>query len=130
VQSKTRLLNARVLFIDDDEIVREGMCHLLHDWGCECAAAESIEEALALAELNVPDVIVSDYRLREQRTGVEAISAVRNLLGKSIPALLITGDTAPQRLREAQASGIPLLHKPVSPGMLYRRLVELQQGTA
>jgi signal transduction histidine kinase len=127
MQSRTRLLNARLLFIDDDEIVREGMLHLLRDWGCECEAAESIEEALALVQLNVPDVIVSDYRLREQRTGVEAIAAVRKLIGSDIPALLITGDTAPTRLREAQASGIPLLHKPVSPGLLYRRLVELQQ---
>jgi signal transduction histidine kinase len=130
LQSKTRLLNARLLVIDDDEIVREGMLHLLRDWGCECDAAESIEEALALVQLNVPDVIISDYRLREQRTGVEAIAAVRALLGITVPALLITGDTAPERLREAKASGLPLLHKPVSPGKLYRKLVELQQELA
>jgi CheY-like chemotaxis protein len=130
LQSKTRLLNARLLVIDDDAIVREGMLHLLQDWGCECDMAESIEEAQALVQLNVPDVIISDYRLREQRTGVEAIEAVRAQLGREIPALLITGDTAPKRLREAQASGIPLLHKPVSPGVLYRKLVELQQEIA
>ncbi|MDO8990771.1 MAG: ATP-binding protein [Sideroxyarcus sp.] len=129
-QSKSRLLNARLLVIDDDEIVRSGMLHLLRDWGCECEAAESIEEALALARLHRPDVVISDYRLREQRTGVEAIAALRAMLGQSLPALLITGDTAPQRLREAQASGIPLLHKPVAPGKLYRRLVELQQEGA
>jgi len=128
-QSKSRLLNARLLIIDDDEIVRSGMLHLLRDWGCECDAAETIEEALALARLHRPDVVISDYRLREQRTGVEAIAALRALLGESLPALLITGDTAPQRLREAQASGIPLLHKPVSPDKLYRRLIELQQVT-
>ena len=130
VQSKTRLLNARVLVIEDDEIVREGMLHLLHDWGCDCDAAESVEEALALMQLNAPDIVISDYRLREQRTGVEAITAVRTQLGQTIPALLITGDTAPERLREAQASGIPLLHKPVTPGKLYRKLVELQQEIA
>jgi signal transduction histidine kinase/CheY-like chemotaxis protein len=129
-QSRTRVLNARLLVIDDDRIVRESMLHLLRDWGCECDAAESIEEALALAHLNKPDVIISDYRLREQRTGVEAIAAIRQLLGEPLPALLITGDTAPERLREAKASGIPLLHKPVSPGKLYRRLVELQQEIA
>ncbi len=129
-QSKTRLLNARLLVIDDDEIVREGMLHLLRNWGSECEGAESIEEALLLARQNPPDVVISDYRLREQRTGVEAIAAVRALLGESLPALLITGDTAPERLREAQASGIPLLHKPVSPGKLYRKLVELQQVVA
>ncbi|MBI5891704.1 MAG: response regulator [Nitrosomonadales bacterium] len=126
-QSKSRLLNARLLVIDDDETVRAGMLHLLRDWGCECDAAESTEEAIALAQLHRPDVVISDYRLREQRTGVEAIAALRALLGASLPALLITGDTAPDRLREAKASGIPLLHKPVSPGKLYRRLVELQQ---
>lgn len=126
-QSKTRVLNARLLVIDDDETVREGMLHLLRDWGCECEAAETIEEALVLARLHRPDVVISDYRLREQRTGIEAIAAMRALLGESLPALLITGDTAPERLREAQASGIPLLHKPVSPGKLYRKLIELQQ---
>ena len=126
-QSKTRVLNARLLVIDDDATVREGMLHLLRDWGCECEAAETIEEALVLAKLQRPDVVISDYRLREQRTGIEAIAAMRALLGESLPALLITGDTAPERLREAQASGIPLLHKPVSPGKLYRKLIELQQ---
>jgi signal transduction histidine kinase/CheY-like chemotaxis protein len=126
-QSKTRVLNARLLVIDDDETVRDGMLHLLRDWGCECEAAETIEEAIVMATLNKPDVVISDYRLREQRTGIEAIAAMRNLLGESLPALLITGDTAPERLREAQASGIPLLHKPVSPGKLYRKLVELNQ---
>jgi signal transduction histidine kinase len=129
-QSRTRVLTMRILVIDDEESVREGMLHLLRDWGCECKAAESIEEALALVQLNVPDVIISDYRLREQRTGVEAITAVRELLGSSVPALLITGDTAPERLREAKASGLPLLHKPVSPSKLYRKLVELQQELA
>jgi CheY-like chemotaxis protein len=116
------------MVIDDDEIVRSGMLHLLHDWGCECDTAESIEEALTLARLHAPEVVICDYRLRNQLTGVEAIAALRALLGETLPALLITGDTAPGRLREAKASGIPLLHKPVPPGKLYRWLVELQQG--
>jgi len=122
---KVRTLQMRVLLIDDDEAVREGMLHLLKDWGCECAVAETIEEALALARIEAPDVIISDYRLREQRTGIEAIATLRHLLGDALPALLITGDTAPERLREARASGIPLLHKPVSPSQLYRGLNSL-----
>jgi signal transduction histidine kinase len=126
-QSKTRLLNARLLVVDDDAIVREGMLHLLRDWGCECEAAESIEDALELARAHPPDLIISDYRLREQRTGIEAITALRSLLGNDLPAILITGDTAPKRLREASASGIPLLHKPVSPSQFYRRVVEVMQ---
>ncbi|MBU1425671.1 MAG: response regulator [Gammaproteobacteria bacterium] len=126
-QSRTRLLNARLLVVDDDAIVREGMLHLLRDWGCECEAAESIEEALELASAHPPDLVISDYRLREQRTGVEAIAALRELLGNNLPAILLTGDTAPKRLREAKSSGIPLMHKPVSAGQLYRRVVEVMQ---
>jgi hypothetical protein len=56
---------------------------------------------------------------------LEAIAALRNLLGETTPALLISGDTSPDRLREAHASGIPILHKPVSPDLLYFKLVEL-----
>ena len=126
----TGTLKARILVIDDDEAVRAAMLHLLRNWGCECEAVESIEEALAMARAHPPDVIVSDYRLREQRTGAEAIAAVRALLENTLPALLITGDTAPERLREAQASGIPLLHKPVSPSQLYRGLMEVLKEAA
>lgn len=123
---KTMPLNVRVLVIDDDEVVRNSMLHLLRDWGCECEAADSIEEAVTLAQLNLPDVVISDYRLREQRTGAEAVLALRVLANNShLPALLITGDTAPDRIREAHASGIPLLHKPISPNLLYSRLATI-----
>lgn len=89
-----------------------------------------IEQALALARDQAPDVVISDYRLREQRTGVEAIAALRELAGLVLPALLITGDTASDRLREAQASGIALLHKPVSPSQSYRTLVTVIEASA
>jgi CheY-like chemotaxis protein len=64
-------------------------------------------------------------RLREQRTGLEAIALLRSLVDPALPALLVSGDTAPERLLETQASGIPLLHKPVLPEQLYRELVSL-----
>ena len=123
--SPVRALAMRVLVIDDDEAVRIGMLQLLRDWGCACEAVESIEAALEAARRHRPDIVISDYRLREQRTGAQAIAALRAELGADLPALLITGDTAPDRLREAQASGVPLLHKPVSPSLLYRRLVSM-----
>ncbi len=116
----------RVLLIDDEPTVRAGMRQLLCSWGCVCEAVESIEEALAIAQAFAPDVLVSDYRLREQRTGAQAIEALRQLLVPDLPCLLITGDTAPQRLREALASGVPLLHKPVLPLQLYVALAGLR----
>jgi signal transduction histidine kinase/ActR/RegA family two-component response regulator len=123
IVSHAAMLDVRVLVIDDDDSVRTGMLCLLRKWGCDCEAVGSIDEALALAQSRPPGLVISDFRLRDRRTGIEAIAALRTTLDKQLPALLITGDTAPLRLREAQASGIPMLHKPVSPDQLYQKLV-------
>jgi CheY-like chemotaxis protein len=122
------VFDLRVLVIDDDESVRTGMRQLLGAWGCVCDVADSIEEAQALARTHRPGLVISDYRLRELRTGAEAIAALRAEFGTDLPALLITGDTAPQRLREARATGVPLLHKPVLPSQLHRAMSAVLMG--
>jgi CheY-like chemotaxis protein len=60
-------------------------------------------------------MIVADYRLG---SGIDAIAAVQPLLARPAPAIIVTGDTSPERIREVQASGYPLLHKPLDPGRL------------
>ena len=118
-----------VVVIDDEAAVRQGMQAILENWGCEIILAGSAEEALEkLQGGQQPHVIVVDYRLREGKTGVQAIERLRHELGSAIPALIITGDTDPTRLREAQASGHTLMHKPLQPGKLraYLRSVRRQ----
>ena len=119
------LAGVRVLLIDDDEAVLSSMAQLLRAWGCVVDTADSIENALALAARIPPDVVLSDYRLRGQQTGGQAIAALRALVRSSLPALMITGDTAPDRLRETMSSGVPLLHKPLAPGQLLKALTVL-----
>jgi CheY-like chemotaxis protein len=58
-------------------------------------------------------------------TGVAAISAVRFKIGRSIPGILVTGDTEPKRIAEAEASGCRLLHKPVDPASLATAIAQL-----
>ncbi|HUF86336.1 MAG TPA: response regulator, partial [Thermohalobaculum sp.] len=69
--------------------------------------------------------IISDYRLGSGETGIEAIARLRGAFGAAIPAFLISGDTAPERLRDARAQGIHLLHKPVPPMRLRAMLAQL-----
>lgn len=104
-----------VLVIDDEHLVRESMRTLMESWGCRVLEAEGIQDALALIDTlgRAPDLVIADYRLRDNQTGAEAVTMLRERHGVNLPALLMTGDTAPERLREAQASGLPLLHKPV-----------------
>lgn len=118
----------RVLVVEDDAFVREAMVQLLEDWGCECRAAEFIDEALHHAAQWPVQMLISDYCLRQNETGTQVIHHIREALGFSVPALIITGDTTTQRLREARDSGVPLLHKPVSPMQLYRVLHDSMQA--
>lgn len=114
----------RVLFIDDEEGARRGMTALLEESGSAIDLASSTEDAVRALDRAVPDVVIADFRLRGHDTGIRAIHALR-AIRPSLPALLVTGETAPERLREAQETGIPILHKPVSPRALTQELWRL-----
>ncbi|MBQ0785499.1 MAG: hybrid sensor histidine kinase/response regulator [Amphritea sp.] len=122
----------RILFIDDDEIVRLGTQQQLLAWGFDCDAVESIDDAHISSSQRPPDLIISDYRLRDHATGIQAIEAIRLRLDRpNLPALVITGDNAPERRKEAQAIDIKLLHKPVAANVLYRNVIgalEVSEG--
>jgi CheY-like chemotaxis protein len=114
-----------VLVVDDDALVRDGMRGLLHGWGCNVVTAASEDAAVAGLIGRPPDLIISDSRLADGVAGIDVIARLRASFGTAIPAFLISGDTGPDRLREARASGHHLLHKPVHPMMLRAMLGQL-----
>lgn len=102
-----------VLVVDDEAVVRQSMRLLLTQLGCQVHTAEGTAQAICIARNNHVDVILSDYRLREGDNGLMTIKGVQDIHPTSRVAL-ITGDTAPDRLKDAQSAGVPLLHKPVT----------------
>ncbi|MEQ8665697.1 MAG: ATP-binding protein [Rhodospirillales bacterium] len=116
-----------ILYVDDDETQLEATKTLLGQWGLEVVCATSIDQAVAAVseERFIPDAIIADFRLREGQTGATAIREVIRAAGTPIPALILTGDTEPDRIVEATASGHALLHKPVSPSILKQTLHDL-----
>ena len=118
------LRGALLLVVDDDALVQEAMNTLLTHWGCEVLLAANGNEAIvALTQCErVPDAILCDYRLADE-TGIETIRRLRKACGVQVPATLVSGDTAPERMREARQCGLTLLHKPVRPAKL-RSLLE------
>ena len=120
---------AQVLVIDDEPEVRAGMRTLLEYLGCRVAVCGGLVEAERLLDDHAlePDVIVADFRLRQHENGIDTVRRLRERLG-DVPALLVTGDTAPERLREAQSSGLPLLHKPVSADKLTETILAVMRG--
>jgi signal transduction histidine kinase/CheY-like chemotaxis protein len=121
----------RIVVIDDDPVVLESTQAALENWGCRTLVAVSLDEALRqLADAgSAPDGIIADYRLKDARTGIEAVRALRQRYG-SIPAIVITGDTASEPLRALQESGLQALHKPVPPAKLRAFLLNVQRAAS
>lgn len=119
------LQGVRALIVDDDRQIGLAMSELLAGWHCECRMAESEEDALRALEQFQPNLIIADYRLRGGRDGLQAMAAIRATLGATVPAIVITGDTAADRLRNVHASGAMLMHKPVMAEALHAAIVTL-----
>lgn len=120
------LEHALVAFIDDDESILAAMLEIFDDWGIDLAVGENaLQVQRELEELGrTPDLILSDYRLKEGLTGIQAIATLRAAFGP-IPAVLITGDTGADTIQEIREAGIPVLHKPVKPAKLRAYLAHL-----
>jgi CheY-like chemotaxis protein/anti-sigma regulatory factor (Ser/Thr protein kinase) len=113
------LAGHRVMVIDDEEPVREGMRQTLNAWGCEALIAARADEAAALALRGpAPDALVVDYRLPDGRNGLDAIAMVRAACDRDVPAIIVSGESSSEELARIQAAGVMLLHKPVSPAKL------------
>ena len=109
-----------ILVIDDEPAIQEAMRSLLGGWGYDTIVAASCAQMLErVADCpSRPDLIICDYRLRGGENGIATILRLQSEFNAEIPAMLVTGDTAPDRLREALESGFLLLHKPVPRGRL------------
>lgn len=118
------LFQHHVLVVDDEMAVRQAAQFLLQEFGCSVEVCEDLPGARQLCQQRLPDLILVDLRLRGERNGVEVLQALRKEFG-AIPALLVTGDTSPDRLRLAKEAGIPLCHKPLSAEKLTQELTRL-----
>ncbi|MCF3643169.1 hybrid sensor histidine kinase/response regulator [Rhizobium sp. TRM95111] len=120
------LTGLRVVCIDNEPKILDGMRVLLSGWGCEVTLADSLAatETLAATDLQKPHAIIADYHLGDG-TGIEAIAALRASLGTGIPALLITADRTPEVRAEADRNDIAMQNKPVRPASMRAWLSQL-----
>jgi CheY-like chemotaxis protein len=72
-------------------------------------------EALNEIGDRIPDFILADLRLKGEDTGIDVVRILRSYLGESIPAVLISGDTATEQLIKVSAAGLTIMHKPLKP---------------
>ena len=109
----TGLAARLVAVVDDDPAIVAAMCALFASWGAQVAAGDDAEAVIGALGAAAPELIVADLRLAGGRSGIEAIAKIRHAHGRTVPALIISGDTSDDAAAEARAAGITLLAKPL-----------------
>ncbi|MDA7746804.1 hybrid sensor histidine kinase/response regulator, partial [Psychromonas sp.] len=113
-------LTYKILLIDDDQSILSALSMLLENWGYRVDCAETAEAGLQLYDTSKYDLIISDYRLPSEKTGIDVIKAIKEK--NNTPAVLLTGEADPEKLKEVQETGNALnykiLNKPVKPASL------------
>jgi len=121
-----------VVMVEDDPAVKSGLEVLLESWGASVISFDSLQACRQWAgsaepSMLQPDLIIADYRLESGHTGVEAIRALREMAGRPIPAIVVTGSVLSTHEREAGEHDFHLLVKPVVPGKL-RAMIAFKLG--
>lgn len=119
----------RIVIVEDEPAVREGLVVLLRGWGAAVEAFDTLDalRAWAATAPPVPDLAIVDYRLPEGRTGVEALATLRQVFAAPLPAILVTGSTMSGHEEESARHDFHLLIKPVAPNKL-RAMIAFKLG--
>jgi len=125
--SVDRVTGTTVLIIENDAPALAGMQALLTTWQCKTLAAASAEAAIALLRQTGvrPEVMLADYHLDDDKTGLEALQALQAELGAAVPGVILTADRSDEILNAVRGRGFHLLNKPLKPARLRSLLAHL-----
>jgi DNA-binding response OmpR family regulator len=121
---------AKVLIVDDDNVVRTLINHLLRAHGYETCYAVDAYEALAVARREQPDAVVLDYGLPggDALTVIERLHRVASLA--AVPIIVVSARESEPNAGLAIAAGAAcFLEKPFDPDELLRELEQALHGS-
>jgi len=124
-------LPQQVLLIDDEAEIGVAVAALLGSCGVAVTVVQDAAGANAAFEQaatnGVPfDCLICDYRLAEGTDGLQVALSLRARFDPDLPVLLVTGETAPERLQRVRDSGVAVLFKPVPGGTLLTALTAIK----
>jgi PAS domain S-box-containing protein len=112
------LQGLRVLCVDNDLSILDGMEALLGQWGVRVVKARTCAEALQCCAQQKIDAVLADYHLGDGVDGIEVLYRLRAAKLQPISVALISADHGAELARIARAAGYPLLYKPLRPAAL------------
>ena len=111
----------RILCIDDEVEIRDALEQTLRSVGCTVFTAAGYTQAVSIVNQETIDIVLADFRLDEEQNGLDVIEELKHL-NSDLAAILITGDTAPERLTQARNAGVKTLYKPVKASVLFEEI--------
>jgi Na+/proline symporter/signal transduction histidine kinase len=119
----------RVLCLDNDPLILDGMQQLVATMGAQVSVASSRGELLqGFNEGERPDIVLADYHLDEGDTGLNAVLELRQRSGRDIPCVIISADDSDVIKDRTKAVGFRFLAKPVHAARLRALVLALVRG--
>ncbi len=112
------LQGVRVLCVDNDRAIIDGMEALLGQWGVQVLTASNSSEAAMWCGQCRVDTILADYHLGDEVDGIELLHRLCLSRTPAVTAALISADHDADLILAARNAGFPLLHKPLRPAAL------------
>ncbi|MBT6241396.1 MAG: response regulator, partial [Rhodospirillaceae bacterium] len=113
---ENKIPGTRVLVIDNEQTILDGMDSLLKGWEC------TVETGLSITDVDAsmvsPDLIIIDYHLDDAQNGIDGIAALRKKLGSAILGIVITADRTEGIKAAVEKAGLYIMNKPVRPAKL------------
>ena len=113
----TIFFDLQVVCIDNEPDILDGMQALLASWGykdilCSLTGEFSPEDDFNADNLGL---ILADYHLENNKTGVQAINQLRQQANWDVPSIVISADQSEQLKTEIRENELFLLNKPLKP---------------
>jgi CheY-like chemotaxis protein/anti-sigma regulatory factor (Ser/Thr protein kinase) len=127
LQTDQRLQGLRVLVVDNVPLLLKSITLTLSSWGCKVSTAECLAQSVQRRSEQEVDMVISDFHLGDREPdGLSVIEKLRTLQtgDRPLPAILMTGDVAPELEARAAQALVRVLHKPVRPAVLRQCILQ------
>ncbi|MCX7186653.1 MAG: CHASE domain-containing protein [Methylophilales bacterium] len=124
-ESKTVADKWLIALVDDNQMVLDATSFALKAVGHQVVVGKSELDLLKNIGYQEPDILISDYRLADNKTGLDLILKARVMFGEDLPAILITGDTDPKLIKLFSKHKIEVCYKPLKIDVLNNLISEV-----
>lgn len=121
--SSSNLDGSYVIYVEDDFVVRRSTIELFDQHGILYEACASLDELDAVIQglERVPDLVITDYRLPNERNAEDVIHMILENVDEDIPLIVLTGEIISIE-QQSKLRGARILQKPISSDLLLKEI--------